>query len=241
METGTRFTPSKPHFFQPLLPNLQFQSELSIPVSFFERYLKGSKCERAVLRSFGGRTWPVKMKGRKFKDGWENFVQDHDLKVWDFVVFKHEGDMVFDVMVLDTSTESQREYPHFETKIKGEEENVKDICKPSASQKSGNPYFFATPSALDWKEYRLRVPRSFALSNGLSDGVREIKLVDEQKRSWTAKLIPKKGSNGIVRIGHDWRGLCIANAIMAGDSVKVELVEKEEKPVFKVYRLNPRD
>lgn len=82
----------------------------SIPLSFFKDYLKGQiNCDSAVLRSYG-RTWSVKIRDRSFEDGWQDFAQDHDLHVGDFLVFRYGGNMVFDVVVFDTSA-CQRQYP----------------------------------------------------------------------------------------------------------------------------------
>ncbi|KAA8524999.1 hypothetical protein F0562_011363 [Nyssa sinensis] len=106
MITGKRISPRKPHFFKPLLPG--FHHELLIPISFL-KYLNGQKCESGLLRSIQG-DWLVKINGRRFEDGWTKFAEDHDLQVGDFLVFRHEGDMVFHIMVFDSST-CQKEYP----------------------------------------------------------------------------------------------------------------------------------
>ncbi|KAJ8758700.1 hypothetical protein K2173_000421 [Erythroxylum novogranatense] len=98
--------PTKAHFFQPLLPG--FEHTFLIPVSFL-MHLNGQDCDRATLRGRLGKLWPVRLNGRRFEDGWLKFVQDHDLHVGDFLVFGHEGDMVFDVMVFDPSA-CQKEY-----------------------------------------------------------------------------------------------------------------------------------
>lgn len=80
----------------------------SIPEAFF-KHLKGQNCDKAVLRNANGKVWHVKIEGRKLQDGWKEFASDHELHVGDFVVFRHEGDMLFDVMVFDSST-CEREY-----------------------------------------------------------------------------------------------------------------------------------
>lgn len=59
----------------------------------------------------GCRKWHVKIdKDWVFGEGWETFVTENGVQEFDFVVFKHEGNMVFDIMVFDTSS-CEREYP----------------------------------------------------------------------------------------------------------------------------------
>ncbi|KAL0420530.1 UNVERIFIED_CONTAM: B3 domain-containing protein REM5, partial [Sesamum latifolium] len=38
-----------------------------------------------------------------FKNGWPQFVHDHGLRVGDFVVFEHTGDLHFNAVVFDVS------------------------------------------------------------------------------------------------------------------------------------------
>ncbi|KAL6985111.1 hypothetical protein U1Q18_018489 [Sarracenia purpurea var. burkii] len=93
--------PSKPHFFKPLLPG------------FHHGLVKNP--DRAVLRTSCGE-WEVKVGagGRRFEDGWADFAKRHDLQVGDFLVFRHEGDMVFDVIVFDPSACERESYPRFD-------------------------------------------------------------------------------------------------------------------------------
>ncbi|CAL1385233.1 unnamed protein product [Linum trigynum] len=119
---GSRMLSSLPHFFQPLLPG--FHDHFSIPVGF-GKYLEGREVGEgniAVLRSPGGKIYRVEMEnGREFKDGWKEFVDEHDLHVGDVVVFRLVDDpMVFDVMIFDPSA-CERPYPHNEVDVKTEE------------------------------------------------------------------------------------------------------------------------
>ncbi|XVF35723.1 hypothetical protein REPUB_Repub18cG0170800 [Reevesia pubescens] len=208
----------------------------SIPLSFF-KYLKDQNCERAVLRS-SGRTWSVKIKDRKFEDGWEEFARDHDLHVGDFVVFRHDGNMVFDVMVFDISA-CQREYPLFAMKVKDRKKSsAKEFRKQlekwtSTSLTLERPYFVAT---LMQKRFRLNIPKKFAGSNGLAGRFCEMTLVDQQGKSWIASLRHKK-SDGQVYIGQGWRNICIANNFEEGDCVLLELIGKGKKPIFKLHSM----
>ncbi|CAN1140387.1 B3 domain-containing protein REM10 [Linum perenne] len=88
------------HFFRPLLPG--FEHRLSIPVAF-SKHLDGA--EDAVLRSSGGKCYPVNISGMELKDeGWKEFVSEHGLQVGDFLFFRYNNaHKVFDVMTFDLS------------------------------------------------------------------------------------------------------------------------------------------
>ncbi|CAN0860316.1 B3 domain-containing protein REM17 [Linum grandiflorum] len=99
---------SKPHFFQPLIPD--FENQFSIPEAFCKHLDAGVRGGRklgwqnVVLRSPLGKSYTVTVhNGRELKHGWKQFVDEHDLHVGDFLVFRLEGEMVFDVMVFDPS------------------------------------------------------------------------------------------------------------------------------------------
>ncbi|WCJ28158.1 Transcriptional factor B3 family protein [Euphorbia peplus] len=103
---------TQPHFFKPLIPG--FDDDFSIPAAF-SKYLKGHERDEAqiTLRSRQrGKYWPVKINGRRLGDGWKQFVQDHDLRVADFLVFRYDGDLLFFVLVFDRTT-CERVYPGF--------------------------------------------------------------------------------------------------------------------------------
>ncbi|KAL2920936.1 putative B3 domain-containing protein REM15 [Bienertia sinuspersici] len=105
------YRPTKPHFFQPLIPG--FITEFSIPKSFWKYYLGGNNAnigeKMALLQDKRGRIWDVKInKMGKFKDGWERFCIDNDLQIGDFVVFRHLGYWVFDVFIFDPNACERR-------------------------------------------------------------------------------------------------------------------------------------
>ncbi|XP_028084298.1 B3 domain-containing protein REM7-like isoform X2 [Camellia sinensis] len=99
-----------------------------IPVSFF-KYLNNENCEHAVLRTSCG-MWQVKIEGdQRFEGaGWTDFAKRHDLQVGDFLVFRHEGDMVFDVMAFDQSA-CEREYQPLDVDDDDEEDEDEDEDK----------------------------------------------------------------------------------------------------------------
>lgn len=89
----------------------------SIPKSFLyylrdELELEDDNEKAVILRDKRGQSWVIKLDNVKlqFKDGWEKFCQEHNMEVGDFVVFRHVGDLVFDVLIFDPTT-CEREFP----------------------------------------------------------------------------------------------------------------------------------
>ncbi|KAJ9555148.1 hypothetical protein OSB04_009762, partial [Centaurea solstitialis] len=84
--------------------------EMSIPKAF-TKHLKSRRSNKTAILRRGSQKWPVKIVDHwVFGEGWEAFVRGNGVQDFDFVVFKHEGDMVFDTMVFDVSC-CERQYP----------------------------------------------------------------------------------------------------------------------------------
>lgn len=69
--------------------------------------LKGDKSEKGTLIK-GKDTWTVEVVQSKkdvisFEKGWEEFVQNYKLRIGDFAVFEHLGNMNFAVTLLDST------------------------------------------------------------------------------------------------------------------------------------------
>lgn len=96
-----------------------------IPKGFL-KYLKGHEHEHAVLRR-GSKKWLVKLNGQRLEEGWEKFAEEHGLQLGDLLIFRHEGEMEFEVTIFDSS-HCDREYAEY---LQDEEDahTVKDPSK----------------------------------------------------------------------------------------------------------------
>lgn len=74
-------------------------------MKFFSEHIEGKHEGKTVtLRSDASeKTWKVKMEGQRLTQGWKEFVEAHVLRVGDFVVFRLERDMLFNVTALGSS------------------------------------------------------------------------------------------------------------------------------------------
>ncbi|XP_024986469.1 B3 domain-containing protein REM10-like [Cynara cardunculus var. scolymus] len=82
----------------------------SIPKAF-TKHLKSRRNNKTAILKRGGQKWPVKIVDHwVFGEGWETFVRGNGVQDFDFVFFKHEGDLVFDTIVFNASC-CERDYP----------------------------------------------------------------------------------------------------------------------------------
>ncbi|OIT38373.1 PREDICTED: B3 domain-containing protein REM10-like [Nicotiana attenuata] len=229
-----KIPPKKPHFLKPMLPG--FKHDTKIPVGFL-KYLKGyDHIEHAILKR-DGKKWMVKVNGRRFEDGWAEFAEEHDLQLGDMLVFRHEGNMEFEVIIFDSS-QCDREYAEYVQQEEGEvhtlEETSKNFeFKDAAIHNSvGQSYFICTVKPYCLTNGLLRIPKQFALANGLANKKCGLIIRDEKQRSWDLRLTTY-GSQ--VYIGGRWGEFRAANDIKVGNHIMFEVVTNGEQPIWKFH------
>ncbi|XP_076900167.1 B3 domain-containing protein REM14-like [Bidens hawaiensis] len=214
----------------------------SIPKSSLPN-LDGWRSKKAILRR-GCHKWPVDTSdGEVFGDGWRKFVVDNGVQELDFIVFKHHGNMVFDLFVFDPST-CERQYLNLS-------DEVEDSLPEYDSLHTDGKLRYVVPSArrlyyvlccrqnvvLVNKCIIIRilqtVPIKFARSNRLTTRrmYTQVVLVDEAKSTWPATLHIK--TDKVQLMG--WCNLIIANGLRVGDKCMFELVKAGEVPVFNLF------
>ncbi|WCJ19558.1 B3 domain-containing protein At1g49475 [Euphorbia peplus] len=96
----------KPMFFKVILENTIKQQTLEIP-SGFVKLFEDCLSNRVILRVPDGSSWEVEMLkvGEEvcFSKGWVEFSEHHCLEHGHLLVFKYEGNSLFDVMIFDLS------------------------------------------------------------------------------------------------------------------------------------------
>ncbi|XP_076945487.1 B3 domain-containing protein REM14-like [Bidens hawaiensis] len=217
------------HFFKFIPPGFNFN--LSIPKSFLLN-LDGWRSKKAILRR-GCHKWPVDISdGGVFGDGWRKFVVDNGVQELDFIVFKHHGNMVFDLFVFDPST-CERQYQNLLDEVEDSLPEYDSLHPDNCSyevrkikQINYQKNAYTSSSSGRSKEY-LYLPAEFSRSNGLRMG--EMILRDDNGRSWKVQL-NKLGENRLY-IGRGFRDFVIGNRLREGDAYKFELLENEkDKP-----------
>ncbi|PWA82700.1 B3 DNA binding domain-containing protein [Artemisia annua] len=212
-------------FYKFIRPGLNCQ--MSIPISF-QKYLKSRRNNESAILKRGSKKWHVKIdEDWVFGEGWERFVSENGVQDFDFLVFKHEGNMVFDTMVFDTSS-CEREYPIDQLTILKAKKVCPEARNDDLSEEPVESREMVETEALNC-HCHFHVPKAFALANGLTAGEIILKYA-EKEGTWAVNLeMNNKRKSYYVRCGlHEF---CIANGLKAGNNIKFELVRDGGKPV----------
>ncbi|XP_049378557.1 B3 domain-containing protein REM14-like isoform X3 [Solanum stenotomum] len=231
-----KVTSVKPHFFKPLLPG--FKNSLKIPDGFL-KYLEGCEEKGHAILKKGGKKWVVKLNGQKLDEGWGQFAEEHDLKLGDMLIFRHEGDLEFGVSVFNLS-HCDREYAEYlqeeeeEEVVRTIEETSKNVeFKEGATHTPfGQSQFICTVMPYCLRNGYLRVPCKFAKANGLTNKECGLIIRDERQRSWNLRIYT---SCSQVYIGGRWSEFRAANDIKKGDQIMFDVVTNGEQPIWNFH------
>lgn len=113
------------HFFSVLTNNFRYQ--LKFPEKLVKKCLRNELSEISVvtLKGPSGRTWTVQLmkygsEELYLKKGWEVFVQEHNLKQNDVLLFKYNlGTSVFEVLIFDEANFCEKERSHSNSNNEG--------------------------------------------------------------------------------------------------------------------------
>ncbi|XP_042495566.1 B3 domain-containing protein Os01g0723500-like [Macadamia integrifolia] len=92
------------HFFKIMLPG--FCTRLRIPPDFV-KHISPEAYELATLEDSTGSQWPIKLskttEGTYLEDGWQDFVKDHSIDEYNFLLFGYDRNTCFSVNIFDKS------------------------------------------------------------------------------------------------------------------------------------------
>ncbi|KAJ4964237.1 hypothetical protein NE237_024176 [Protea cynaroides] len=113
------------HFFKVMLPG-RYTRRLQIPPAFVE-HISEEAYKIATLEDSSGSHWCIKLSkttdGTYLEDGWPDFVKDHSISDFNFLVFGYDGNTCFNVLIFSKSA-CERDYVF---KIKKNEESTFSI------------------------------------------------------------------------------------------------------------------
>ncbi|KAF3656533.1 putative copper transporter 6-like [Capsicum annuum] len=211
-------------------------SWMKIPVGFLKHLEGREEKERAAVLKRDGKKCLVKLNGQKLEEGWEQFAEEHDLQLGDLLVFRHDGNMEFDVSIFNLS-HYDREYAEY---LLEEEEahTIEATSKIFESKEAathnpvGRSQFICTIKQYSLRNGYLRIPNKFAKANGLINKDCGLIIRDERQRSWNLRIYT---SCSQVYMGGRWGEFRAANDIKAGDQIMFEVVSNGEQPVWKFH------
>ncbi|PIN08678.1 hypothetical protein CDL12_18743 [Handroanthus impetiginosus] len=201
----------RPCFYRIIwLPNL---TELKIP-SAFKKHLSNKQTNSATLRSPCG-NWKVKLlqEGSEiyFGQGWQEFVKDHSLGKFEYLLFKYNEEMSFDVVIFD-----------------------KNGCKKSYQESpstfiSSFPFFKHRINNCNvGRKCSLQIPQAFSKMH-LSSIKQTMILQNSKGIPWLVNVIIN--SNKQLLISGGWKAFADDNSIKKGNVCIFELVEQNKMQV----------
>ncbi|XP_004306898.1 PREDICTED: B3 domain-containing protein Os03g0212300-like [Fragaria vesca subsp. vesca] len=191
--------------------------------------------DAAMIQSCQG-SWDVKV-GKSgngqlyFKEGWLKFVNHHSLRVGEFLVFEHKGNMVFNVVSYGLSA-CEKEY-HFpsDSMVNGRmttPHETQRVKRPRDDNLEGT-HFFRTimkPSHRDKRNPYMNIPPSFVEANGIAHKS-SMTLIDPSRHHWKVDLKHwKEKKRQRVTMARGWTEFYRANKLNDRDVCIFELHQK---------------
>ncbi|KAK3015140.1 hypothetical protein RJ639_006290 [Escallonia herrerae] len=94
----------------------RFDQQLAIPKKFSSN-LREKLAESVALKGPSGATWTVGLTTSGdtllLKEGWKKFVEDHSLEEDDVLIFRYNGNSLFDVLMFDHRSLCEKEASYF--------------------------------------------------------------------------------------------------------------------------------
>ncbi|CAL9227619.1 unnamed protein product [Arabidopsis halleri] len=227
-------------------------SNLIIPDSFFTAHLKDitGLTKLKLTSDASDRTWDVKLDGRRFAGGWEDFSAAHCLRDDDVLVFRLDGEMVIHVtpsgrsfsQIHTSSTSSSGDYDN-DDEDDDDETGDDDTDSKNISWKKESRFeaesslsenfclLGVTPSNL--RLNRVSFTKYFSRTNGLTKRRCVIDLMNQNGKSWPLDLRHNK-KTGQDYIRGRWKSFCRANELNPGSFYRFKLVRNGTRPLLRL-------
>ena len=180
----------------------------ALPKTFSDN-LKKKLPENVTLKGPSGVVWNIGLNTRGdtvyFVDGWQRFVKDHSLKENDFLVFKYNGESLFEVLIFDGESFCEKAASYFVLECgqarteqgcnKGKNSNnyVEEVNTPNCGVECASPEKFQsldsirTPLALTFETTNGNTFNAGFKSASPEKPVIEVTPVQTKKRARTPK------------------------------------------------------
>ncbi|XP_062176287.1 B3 domain-containing protein Os01g0723500-like isoform X1 [Alnus glutinosa] len=251
-EDMDEFEDNRPCFFKLIFGGFNTE-QLRIPRKFV-KHLPKELPDQAILRDSSGDEWRVKLcktvEDIYLQDGWKQYFEDHSLGDNEFLLFKHNGEMSFDVLIFgkdgcervyasinkhtpvhdeaDQLTKLKEKDIQRRKKLEEKEPPTqkRKVWKMAESFTSDFPYFkrCMTKSHVE-KVFILRVPAVFAKEHLPPQGRAKIVVRNSEDKSWEVNYV-SNGWNHVLSGG--FKAFVLENKLKIGDICIFELLGKQE-------------
>ncbi|RID77725.1 hypothetical protein BRARA_A00609, partial [Brassica rapa] len=182
-----------------------------IPEAFFAA--KNELTNLKLTSDACDRTWQVKLNGRRFTEGWEDFSNAHCLRDDDVLLFRDVGQMIFHVTPSGRSFSQIHYISSSSDNIEADE--IDDDTDDGSEDEDGDSEDDEGGSKFE-------------------DGSHSVKKIEKENnllvfKSWTLELRHNK-TTGQAYMCRGWTSFCKENGIKAGSSCRFKLVKNGTKP-----------
>ncbi|KAF3527207.1 hypothetical protein DY000_02036876, partial [Brassica cretica] len=216
-----------------------------IPDAFFTTHLDGNnELTKLKLTSDAcDTTWQVKLNGRRFADGWEDFSNAHCLRNDDWKIMGHNKGTGQDFMrsgwrsFCRANKLKTGSFYRFELVLTRTRPTLKLCSKAKVSAKPNRAgqrssmnrsrFMTVTLKAYMLKSRQLHFRNSFARENGIKKGGK-INLVDKNGGTWPS-CVASGYVNGGFYLAKGWISFCKASGITTGETFTLKFVREKGK------------
>ncbi|XP_074296161.1 putative B3 domain-containing protein REM15 isoform X2 [Silene latifolia] len=218
-------------------------SIINLPVGFArENNLQSRTCQVTIIDA-KRRVWSVDMNYKKndgqvyIKRGWKQFLAANHFKVGYHLCIQFiQGGTCptfkcFRVNSLGVESSSARETIPKQTQAQG------FTATPSEQYPSYYPSCQVPLSSYAIKRSVIYLPKQFLRESGLQYGTYEVKVVDEEERTWLMSLTFQKRNTYLFG---GCKNILAANCFRSGEVICFQLLEAGEFPLLRCYRRSQR-
>ncbi|KAJ8450837.1 hypothetical protein Cgig2_032462 [Carnegiea gigantea] len=223
-----------------------------IPPLFLKKLAADTPNEatRATIKGVAGQ-WPITLRntnnGTYLEDGWEKVVKDNFLGDHEFLLFRYDGDMCFNLQIFEKNgcerikAPSASEEDKNQQKLFTESDGLESSSKPTDDREinaarsqshpppTQNPYFTVHVKEYHVKRiYIVRIPSSFCKKHFPVAGPRMVTLRNSEGEGWEVTAVVNQGSYCLCK---GWRNFAEANNIKLGNQYTFELMSTNEMRV----------
>ncbi|KAG7622508.1 B3 DNA binding domain, partial [Arabidopsis suecica] len=223
-------------------------SNLIIPDEFFTAHLEGKTglTKLKLTSDASDRIWDVRLNGRRFAGGWDDFSAAHCLRDDDVLVFRLDVKMVFHVtpsgrsfsQIRTSSSSGDYDSDDDDDEAGDDDSDSKNISlkkksRFEAESSSSEKYCLLGLTASNLRLNRVSFTKHFSRANGLTKRCCMIDLMNLSGESWTLGLRHNKRT-GQAFIRGRWRSFCHANELKPGSFYRFKLVRNGTRPLLQL-------
>ncbi|KAI3945796.1 hypothetical protein MKW98_023070 [Papaver atlanticum] len=227
----------KRHFYKVLLK--EDETRMRIPETFYPRISREAQsCEWAVVQGLGGAHWVTKVNktqdGIYLEEGWEIFVQENGLQMYDYLVFKYHGCMQFSVKVFTMSGGIPRKEclaPVRASPLSEErDEDDEDVSRANGiergfTSRSSSRFFRVTVQPSYLKCNYLPIPWGVRREH-FHDGLKKVNIGTSGARAWRIKILRLKNDIRLRRGVADFANKKNGLNLKVGDVCRFKIIKK---------------